>query len=250
MNSVVDRGNGLFERVTTRTPDIHNGLTGPRVTCLLEDAVGKIWAGTGEGLSAIDTDGRWQIFEGPAAPAGEILSMARAAGSETIWVGTASGLWRHDGRWTPPGELGGPRRARVTALRVEADGSLWVGTDEGLWLRRDDVWRRFRQEDGLISDRVTSIARAPDGILWIGTASGIALFNGVDWSGIGIKEGLPAPVVRSITPGPDGVITVAGESWVARYRVDRVPPETIIKNPPPGPVGTPSTCSSSAGPTC
>ncbi len=237
VNSVVDRGNGLFERVTTRTPDIHNGLTGPRVTCLLEDSRGRVWAGTGEGLSAIDEDGRWEIFEGPVAPAGEILSMARAAGSETVWVGAASGLWRHDGRWTPPGELRGPKGVRVTALRAEADGSLWAGTDEGLWLRRNDKWRRFRQEDGLIADRVTSIARAPDGILWIGTASGVALFNGTDWSGISLKEGLPAPVVRSITPGPDGVVTMAGESWVARYRGDRVPPQTVIRNPPPGPVG-------------
>jgi ligand-binding sensor domain-containing protein/tetratricopeptide (TPR) repeat protein len=237
VSSVVDRGNGLFERVTTRTPDVRQGLTGPRVACLLEDARGRVWAGTGEGLSAIDTDGRWEIFEGPASPSGAILSLARAPGSETVWVGAASGLWRFDGRWTPPADVGGPKGVRVTALMAEADGTLWAGTDEGLWLLRDDAWRRFRQEEGLVSDRVTTIARAPGGILWIGTASGIALFNGADWSGLGLKEGLPAPVVRTLDPRPDGTVIVAGESWAARYRVDRVPPGTIIRNPPAGPIG-------------
>ncbi|MEM7587905.1 MAG: two-component regulator propeller domain-containing protein, partial [Acidobacteriota bacterium] len=53
------------------------------------------------------------------------------------------------------------------------------GTDAGLnrWDRERDVFRHYRQRDGLPSDRVVGLQRDRAGHLWLATAGGLSRFD-------------------------------------------------------------------------
>ncbi len=104
-----------------------------------------------------------------------------------IWIGTPSGLIRHDGyrfrrfELQPDGDAGpSARGVFVRTLLVARDGRLWMGTDaDGLWVF-DPVRERFRSvqrqeglDDGLLHDNVRALAEDGDGSIWIGTRSGL-----------------------------------------------------------------------------
>ncbi len=131
---------------------------------------------------------------------------AFAAHDGKAWLGTAKGLYRHDGAtWSRHEDYGlnGPLSTSVTGLAFDRKGALWVGGPQGLSvLEPDDTWRYVRGKQGLPVEDVTCLAIDGADNLWVGTSHGAALHKpyaeGRQWFYRAGKRYLPGNVVSAI----------------------------------------------------
>jgi signal transduction histidine kinase/ligand-binding sensor domain-containing protein len=148
------------------------GPASPPVISLAETADGKIWMGTlGYGLFFL-ADGRaTQVNAG--LPDRKINSLL-AIGSDDLWVGTDTGLYRGNGtgfrRLELPSFLG---IVQVLSLLRDRDSNIWVGTTRGL-LRINAKGISFSEENELRGDGgINVLFEDREGNLWIGGARGL-----------------------------------------------------------------------------
>ncbi len=126
-------------------------------------------------------------------PASHVPALCQT-GDGYLWIGTASGLARFDGRRFAVFNAENTQALRETgedvraveglaSLALDREGNLWCGTrDRGLLRlcpRRLlplalDAPRRFRH--------VRSVAEGPNGTIWCGTLAGV-----VEWSGARVR---------------------------------------------------------------
>ncbi len=91
-----------------------------------------------------------------------------------LWVGTANGLYRYDGKHFQRFSLddGLPGRM-VFSLACASEGTLWLGTDQGLAYLHQGRIRCAAGEIGRVA--VNALAMAPGGQVWVGTNQGVFL---------------------------------------------------------------------------
>jgi hypothetical protein len=94
-------------------------------------------------------------------------------------------------------------RDTVTAMALDGSERLWVGTASGLWRRGNGRWRRYTaeagDEDGVLpSDRVTAVAVSTNGDVAVGTGTGLAIMKDSEWYGLEAKDGLPDSYVTAL----------------------------------------------------
>ncbi|MBO6160597.1 MAG: response regulator [Bacteroidales bacterium] len=113
--------------------NVEDGMSHSSVEAILQDRVGFMWLGTGNGLNKFDG----HTFR--AYGSHHVLSLLEAPNG-LIWVGTTEGLVRFDSRketflpFAPKTPEGGAISKEVSNLRYDDEGILWIGTDsEGLF---------------------------------------------------------------------------------------------------------------------
>lgn len=163
------RFDGLTFNVYTRRS--HPGLVGNYVGALLADRRGRLWIGSGRGLSCYE-GGRFRQVDLGDPRAGTIVTRLAEQADGTLWVATRSGLFRgRDGQLerVSSDEPGGSDRAAISSLAVAPDGSVWIGR-AGLvaqW-RGDGTWRRWGATQGIPpTEEVRALALDSDGRAWI-----------------------------------------------------------------------------------
>ncbi|MDR1415765.1 MAG: hypothetical protein LBI96_08145, partial [Odoribacteraceae bacterium] len=189
--SLPSRGDELsFRHYTAR-----DGLSTNDVLCMIQDASGRVWCGTSDGLSRFDSR-EFKTFRHVAGDDrslgnNTVHSLHEAANGE-IWVGTENGVYRHDpatGFFAPfplhPLEqaTGGDDAARpmhkniVYSIKEDRDGQVWI-TAYGNGLYRYDPDTRTlhhytkdgREEAATIpSDLSTKILVDRGGTVWVAT---------------------------------------------------------------------------------
>jgi PAS domain S-box-containing protein len=133
----VATSNGLYHYDSTfRRREIL--LPSSRVTALLVDSHGLLWAGT------------------------DALGLGRYAN------GKLAMLRRGDG-------LGGDS---ITSIFEDVEGSLWVGTSGGLSQLTDVRFPIFSSKEGFLPGSALAVAAAPNGGLWVATLYGSTYFDG------------------------------------------------------------------------
>jgi signal transduction histidine kinase/ligand-binding sensor domain-containing protein len=148
------------------------GPASPPVISLAETADGKIWMGTlGDGLFLL-TSGR-ATYVNAGLPDRKINCLL-AIGSDELWVGTDTGLYRGNGidfrRIDLPSFLG---NVQVLSLLRDRDSNIWVGTTRGL-LRINARGISFSEENELRGDDgIKVLFEDREGNLWIGGARGL-----------------------------------------------------------------------------
>jgi len=148
------------------------GPSSPPVISIAETADGKIWMGTlGDGLFFLRGGRATQLNAG--LPDRKINCLL-AIGSDELWVGTDTGLYRGNGtgfrRLELPSFLG---NVQVLSLLRDRDSNIWVGTTRGL-LRINGKGISFSEENELRGDGgITVLFEDREGNLWIGGARGL-----------------------------------------------------------------------------
>ncbi len=168
-------------------------LANGSVHALLEDRKGRIWIGTGDGLSLLDpATGQLRHFRhglnAPDSLSGNLIRALHMDAQGTIWVGTRSGLSRvredEDGtiRFDHPlaASLADQPVPMVFSIGESRSGELWLGTDGGL-LRfnpRTGTTHGYGLADGLqdLEFNGGAYTRLRDGRLAFGGVRGLNLF--------------------------------------------------------------------------
>ncbi len=211
-----------------------NGLTDPHPRALAEDALGRMWIGTGHTLNLVE-DGRVSACRFPGEWENtKIRVIHSGATSGLLWIGTAAGLraidpaavaTTHDFAGTNLlhsvlylCDTNSLSKSDVRALLEDADGALWIGTfGGGLDRYHDGKTTVFTTRDGLVNDFVWSLYEDADGVLWIGTEQGLSRYQGGRFTSYTVLNGLPANQANSVLE--DGL----GNLWIGHdhgiYRV-------------------------------
>lgn len=216
------------------------------VYALARDAEGILWAGTNNGLVALNpATGEFTHYAHSANDAtslsGDKVRSIHEDGQGELWVGTyESGLnrfdresgsfehFRHDAR--SPDSLSDDR---VSAIYEDRAGRLWIGTDAGLNLlkRQSGGFMHVRNDRlepmSLGGDEISTIVEDRGGLLWIGTRdNGLSKWNPKTWAlGFETAQSLSAngasqPNVTSFVEDTDGRLWI-GTFGDGLHAIDR-----------------------------
>jgi len=168
-------GGGRFRRQPL------GGVQRTLVTDLVEDAGGKLWVATFDGIVVLGKDGVTQrIAKEDGLPNNWVnaLLLDRAG---RLWAGTRSGLvLMHDGG--AGGRCGvqrvytikdGSPAGDVMALAEGPDGAIWMGTQVGISRllpgSGDPVFQNLTRDQGLSDRQIIALAADKGGNMWAGT---------------------------------------------------------------------------------
>lgn len=197
------------------------GLSSLSPLVLLQDKVGFLWVGTGDGLFRYDgrTFVRWGIKEG--LPDARITALHQT-GNGVLWVGTRSGLARSDGlRFAAVPASAGLPRGPVHAVQSDGHGTLFVATAKGLFLTISDRFHVDGRTDGFPETAVTALAIAPKGGLLVGRDGRLFLREGGHTKEYGFPNGLPAlDRIDDVKLDGEGAIWVRGPDQLFLLRPD------------------------------
>jgi signal transduction histidine kinase/ligand-binding sensor domain-containing protein len=167
---VSDTAEGTFRFMEDHIQKL--GPTSPPVISLAETTEGQIWMGTlGDGLFLL-RDGRATRMN--VGMPDRKINCLLAIGSDELWVGTGTGLYRGNAtgfrRLELPSFLG---TAQVLSLLRDRDSNIWVGTTRGL-LRINAKGISFSEENELRGEGgINVLFEDREGNLWIGGARGL-----------------------------------------------------------------------------
>ena len=157
----------VFRHITSR-----EGLASNSVRAIVQDHLGLIWLGNGNGLDSYD--GREVIHHPlPGGVAASVLCLLEDAG-QTLWIGTDSGLYRYVGDDIVQEPL--LAGAEVTAFAEDRDGNVWVAT----WGKGVFRFRDGQAENWLDGHLTEALLVGSDGRLWLADASsgeGLLVFH-------------------------------------------------------------------------
>ncbi len=184
-----------------------------RCRALAEDASGRIWVGTDDGLALLSGDSFTLLHPGGGAH-GPLVQDVLAEGND-VRVVADNGLWRVSADGRPGAEPGPPGVAPdgYRTLAATAEG-LWLGTySDGVWLRDGAGWRAAPA--GTAAARcVYQMTVERSGTLYIAT-NGEGLFlkrpDGAVAEHWGTANGVPSNVINASLEDREGNL------WIGTY---------------------------------
>ena len=185
-----DEGSGQFKHYA-HDPGDPNSLMTDDVICIYADRSGQLWVGQFGGVSRFDpaTDRFTNYRPGPdeSASLAYSVSAIHRDRSGTLWVGTWGGiLSRFDEQtntfvhYTP--DRDDPRKLQggsIGAIHEDSKGTLWLAAGLGLYRfdRKNEVFTRYTESDGLPNNDLMGILEDTAGRLWISSKKGISRFD-------------------------------------------------------------------------
>ncbi len=153
-----------------------DGLVSNSITSLAQDGRGRLWIGTGAGVSVFDGISFRSYTVEDGIPSGFINGMARdPRDNEAMWIATARGLLHIGKRGMQAFQDSGATQTWTSDVAVSARGSVWVAAAGGLRSVRKDLLLpvRLPRQVGTII-RVTA---TPDGLLWMLSDRGVFRYD-------------------------------------------------------------------------
>lgn len=151
--------------------NVEQGLNSNRIHDLIEDSQGRIWIGTGNGVSVYDGAGLMHFTSAQGLLGGNVRCVLEDRKGR-IWMGTMGGLSVWDGTdFTHFTKEDGFQDANVwnNTLMEDSRGNIWVGTwDGGLSVWDGEGFHHYTTAQGLSSNRPRGILEDNQGRIWIG----------------------------------------------------------------------------------
>lgn len=207
------------ERIEFRTLSVDDGLSQSTVLAIAQDALGRIWMGTQDGLNRYDgyTFTVFRRDERSQASLADNYVNALFADGGRMWAGTASGLSCYDAATDAFENYGLEGRAmQVFDIAAVDDGKLLLATDLGVVLF-DRATRTMEIRTYLTGISVHTLCPFRDGFL-VGTSNGVYTYSATYGNVVRVLPQLARYDVASIIADGDGF-------WVAThgnglYRLD------------------------------
>jgi len=229
------------------------GLPRTLVTDIVEDAGGKLWVATFEGIVVLGKDGAPQRIAKEDGLPNKWVNALLLDRAGRMWAGTRGGLvLLHDGgaagqcgvQRAYTAKAGLPGR-EVLALAEGPDGAIWIGTQIGISRllpgSGDPVFQNLTRNQGLSDRQIVSLAVDQAGNMWAGTegagvmrigSGGFVTFREQDglstdrvFSVFGDRAGRVVAVTETLAPPGRSVAVFDG----GRFRA--VMPKVLGDNP-------------------
>lgn len=191
-NGVYDYDNATFTPYTTAS-----GLPNNGVNALLSDQLGRIWAGTNNGLAMRAEAGYWLTFTTGTSPiAGNIVLALARDSADRLWIGTATGLSVYNPTggntaWINYTTANGLPANQITGLTNDAAGNMWVSTYGGgvaVSNSLSSTWTVYSTTAYVPHTQTLRITADPTGRIWTTTAGGLVLRQGTTWRTFRVPE--------------------------------------------------------------
>lgn len=198
-----------FEHLTTES-----GLPRNQITSLMQDNVGYIWTGTGDGLSRYDGY-RFKTFNNRTSNlSGKHVVNIYEDREDVLWVATNKGFSKFnkatelfENFTIDSPSVSGENLLHATKIFEDNKNQFWIGSKKGLFqfnrkektINRD--WSNHILKNKLDESKITTLFQDSKNRLWVGTFSnGVFL---ISW-GIGneIKE------INNYTHKPEDITTI------------------------------------------
>ena len=89
-----------------------------------------------------------------------------------LWLGTAEGSQKFDGKHFETIQLGAANSEQITALHEDRDGTVWIGTGDGSLYRHSEDRYTQMAGPGRLGSTIRALTSDRDGNLWIATHGG------------------------------------------------------------------------------
>lgn len=187
-----------------------DGLPSDTVLSLAFDAQGDLWIGTLAGLARHDGTAVRRV---PTPDGGAPIVYSVTPDGETLWVGTAAGVYRRlaNGEWEVPAWSGMFARPNAVMTVVNSgDGEYWIGSQGGLWRTEGNGAPspiRPGNENQDVGRVLQTMLLQPDGGLWVPFPTiGLGYLHS-DWrrvAGYTTAQGLGGGLYRALAPSSKG----------------------------------------------
>jgi signal transduction histidine kinase/CheY-like chemotaxis protein/streptogramin lyase len=170
------------------------GLGNLAVTCLLQDHIGFLWAGTDNGLYRYDGLSFTAFGTAEGLPSAHILSLRETADG-TLWVGTNQGLAQQVGAVFHA--VPSVTRAAISSMASDTFSGLYLATPGGLVSGHPNsvtsVWQfqRAPVPAGLAQAPAHGVFAAADGSIWYGCATDLCRLKNGLVAVFSRKDGVP-----------------------------------------------------------
>ena len=169
---------------TLLKPNTLPAISGLKVTALMEDEQGDIWAGTQRnGLNRIDLDEEGNIVQvlhddfSQSPGLNKRITCILEGGKEYLWVGTYKGLLKYPKERMNDRSIPVKKVSKELILSIYADkrGGVWMGTPNGLqYLSATLDLKKYDTNHGLSHNYVTGVSASPgEEIIWASTSYGL-----------------------------------------------------------------------------
>jgi len=211
-----------------------------------EDARGRLWLPTGEGLLRYPARARLgdlertppeRVFDRTNGLAIDNVFRIFSAGDGSLWISTVSPESNLLARWRAESDRielvsesdGLPRTIAVTAIGEDAGGEIWIGTNGGgVWRRRLERFERIGVDPTLSRCWITSIFRDRGGRIWVGTdRAGLVRVDAPEAAApsarrLTTREGLSSMEIRGVAEDRFSRTYVLTSSGVDRFSAQGV----------------------------
>ena len=166
------------------------------VNALLSDHLGRIWAGTNNGLAMRAEAGYWLTFTTSTSPiAGNIVQALARDSADRLWIGTTNGVSVYNltgggNAWISYTTANGLPSNLVTGLTGDSAGNMWVSTYGGgvaVSNALSNTWTVY-STTAMPHTQTLSITSDPTGRLWTTTLGGLVLRQGNTWRTFRVPE--------------------------------------------------------------
>jgi signal transduction histidine kinase/streptogramin lyase len=227
-NLWIGSNGGGLERLQPRAIQLEtaaHGLSVEMVQSICEDASGKMWAVSSNGMLSQRVNDRWVAGRNETGKILDGLTCVAADADGAVWIGTrrAIVLRHHNGGWQTFGPTEGLRGRVVHALLAARSGDVWIGTDT------PDTLHRLRRGALQIiqmparARRYRAIVEDATGDLWVSGERVLVRISGDTVTDETQRIEHVAKGIRSLAATADGAIWVGfGGGGLARLKQDRL----------------------------
>lgn len=210
--------NGIFKFANGAVTQAHTaatGLPGNKVQALLTDHLGRLWAGTDNGLGLYTESGYWLVFRTGDAPlANNNIKSLALDNANRLWIGTPTGinvLNLNNFEWFTYSTANGLPSNAINSIATNVAGETWVGTSNRLALYSaiSNTWIIYSTTTGLPSNEIHHVAIDNLGRVCVATRGGVVMRENNSWKAFHV----PGTMIES-----NRVVGLAGDAnrtWIA-----------------------------------
>ncbi|MCK5147599.1 PAS domain S-box protein, partial [bacterium] len=217
--------------------DNASSLSSSSIRSIYEDAEGRLWIGTRDGINKFNrktqTFTRYQHQAGdPHSLNNDNVQLIYEDTEGILWIGTFGGLNKFD-RKTETfthyqyqiDNANSLSNNFVRAIYEDTGGTLWVGTYGGLnkFNRDKEIFTRYQHQADdpttISNNSVRAIYEDAGGVLWVGTRGGLNKFDrdSHTFTYYREKDGLPNDVIYGILEDDKGMLWVSTNKGVSKF---------------------------------
>ncbi len=204
-------GGGLWvEQAGTTAPFPDPDLRTTNVLGAITDAGGDVWVATSNGLYHYDSGFRRKEILLASSRVTTLLVDDHGllwAGTDTLGLGRY-----RDGKLSMLRKSDGLGGDAVTALYEDAEGSVWAGTNEGLSQVTDVRFPIYSSKEGLPDGPTRSVSASAKGGLWVATEIGASHIDGRVATNFQNSTILPEGNLRWVFEARNGDLYLSGFS--------------------------------------